>query len=112
MAKALTENQCNWLHQQFPPPNCCICNHKVEVFRLQVKNEQLENLLVDRESLIAEYIMTEKQVQVENERLKALLHRIVPFVRVAVINDELPQERALLQEVETALVEGDTDAPY
>ncbi len=42
MAKALTENQCNWLHQRWPPPQCCICNHKGEIAVLAAKNERLE----------------------------------------------------------------------
>lgn len=28
MAKQLLPEQCDFLHQQFPPPDCCICNFK------------------------------------------------------------------------------------
>jgi len=30
-AKFLSAEQCEWLHQKYPPPNCCICNARAEM---------------------------------------------------------------------------------
>ena len=44
-AKALTENQCNWLHSVFPPPNCCICNRDIEIQQLKDEIIKLKFIL-------------------------------------------------------------------
>lgn len=35
MAKTLTENQCDILHQQFGASECCLCKANAEIQRLQ-----------------------------------------------------------------------------
>lgn len=48
-AKCLTPEQCNWLHVQFPPPNCCICNSRVLVDLQQSEICQLKQRICELE---------------------------------------------------------------
>ncbi len=48
--KALTPDQCAYLHQKFPPPECCICNARIE---LEEVKRQLSELQVKYDELSA-----------------------------------------------------------
>lgn len=82
MAKALTENQCNWLHQLWPPPQCCICNHKGTIVVLEAEKERMMTRH-DQEIEIVEGYVRGYQVQVQ--QLKAALDGLMEIAE-----DEMP----------------------
>ena len=45
MPKALTADQHALLHQYWPPPDCCLCNHEKRVKELVRENERLRGAL-------------------------------------------------------------------
>ena len=45
MAKTLTDDQHALLHQYWPPPDCCLCNHEKRIEELVRENERLREAL-------------------------------------------------------------------
>jgi len=41
-AKTDTLEQHMWLHQQWPPPYCCLCNYEARIKELEEKIKELE----------------------------------------------------------------------
>lgn len=44
-AKQLLPEQCDFLHERYPPPECCICSLKAELAEAQGKLEAANRLL-------------------------------------------------------------------
>lgn len=43
--KALNLNQCQTLHQSFPPPDCCLCNERAKTAELQKQVFEAHDIL-------------------------------------------------------------------
>ncbi len=87
-AKALTADQCKTLHQFYPPPDCCICNARFEVFGLKDKIYSLEAEI-------------------------AALHKVVDAARIFVMDiDKVVQTTRSERRLANKLDELDAKHPY